>query len=276
MTAVSVCIPVYNAEPFIGVAIDSVLNQTHQDFEVVVVDNCSTDKTWDVLQDLAAADQRIRLLRNPANLGAVPNWNRAVDECRHAFVKLLCADDRILPTCLARQVAAFDDEGVALVCAQRHIVDEDGRVVVRSRGLAGLKARQDGPSAIRAMVRSGTNPFGEPAAVMLRRSALLAAGPFRDDFGYMIDVDMWARVLRHGDVVAIREPLAEFRLARSSWSREAARRQSAEARALLVALRKEDPQLVSRVDLAVGVTRAALLNGVRRAAYAVLEHRRSR
>jgi glycosyltransferase involved in cell wall biosynthesis len=272
MTAVSICVPVFNAEPFIGAALDSVLAQTHQDFEVVVVDNCSTDRTWEVLEAYAARDERIRLLRNESNLGAVPNWNRALDECRHDFVKLLCADDSIMLTCLERQLGAFD-EGVAMVCAQRSIVDESGKVVVRARGLSGMSGRVDGRKAIRGMVQSGTNPFGEPAAVMLRRDAARAAGPFRADFGYMIDVDMWARVLAHGDLVAIHEPLAEFRLARTSWSRQAAKRQRAEATAFLKAVQQQHPDVVSKADLAIGVMRAALLNAVRRVAYFVMERR---
>jgi glycosyltransferase involved in cell wall biosynthesis len=272
MTAVSICIPAYNAEPFIGAALDSVLAQTHQDFEIVVVDNRSTDGTWDVLQSYADKDARIRLLRNASNLGAVPNWNRATDACRHDFVKLLCADDSIMPTCLERQLAAFDD-GVAMVCSQRTIVDESGKVLFKARGLSGMSGRVDGRRAIRRMAKSGTNPFGEPAAVMLRREAVRAAGPFRDDFGYMIDVDMWARVLLHGDLVAIPEALARFRLARTSWSREAAKRQGAEAGAFLHAVRREHPDVVSKVDLWIGTKRAAWLNVVRRVAYLVSERR---
>lgn len=272
MTSVSVCIPVYNGVPFIGPALDSVLSQTHQDFEVVVVDNCSTDGTWEILEKYAAQDERVRLLRNESNIGAVPNWNRAVDACTHELVKLLCADDRILPRCLERQVGAFD-ENVVMACCKRDIVDESGKVLVRARGLGGLKGRSDGMAAVRAMVRSGTNPFGEPASVMLRRTALEKAGPFTDEFGYMIDVDMWTRVLEQGDVVAIPETLAEFRVNRSSWSREATKRQSAEARALLVALRRRHPDVVSPLDLAAGVVRAAALNAARRAAYVVAERR---
>src|SRR5205823_2087273 len=118
-----------------------------------------------------------------------------------------------------RQLEAIDaDAGVVLVASRRDIVDEAGAIVFRRRGLGRLSGKVPGPQALRAVVRAGTNPFGEPAAVLFRTSAFRSAGPFRADLPYVIDIDMWCRILQGGDLYACRETLCAFRLRSGSWS----------------------------------------------------------
>jgi glycosyltransferase involved in cell wall biosynthesis len=81
---VSVCIPCYNGEKFIGSTVESILNQTLVDFEIIIVDDASSDRTVAVAQ--AYRDKRIRLIRNPLNLGMGGNWNKAVSHSRGKYV----------------------------------------------------------------------------------------------------------------------------------------------------------------------------------------------
>jgi glycosyltransferase involved in cell wall biosynthesis len=267
MTAVSVCIPVFNGERYIGAALASVLAQTFDDYEVVVVDNCSDDKTVDIVEGFD--DPRIRLLRNESNIGAEGNWNRAVDEARGRYVKLLCADDLLHPTCLERQVALLDAHPrAAFVAGKRDIVDADDAVLVRGRGLFGMTGEIEPTTALRRVVLSGTNPFGEPVTVLMRDSARRAAGGFSAARPYMIDVDLWARLLDHGTVVASPETVGAFRVSLGSWSYSLAREQVAQSRALFLELQQRHPDAVSGVDVARGTARAAMLMTMRRAAYA--------
>jgi glycosyltransferase involved in cell wall biosynthesis len=175
--AVSVCVPVFNGAPHIAQALRSVLDQTYTDFELVVVDNRSTDGTADIVRGLA--DERVRLVEADVHVDAAANFTRATGLARGRYVKLLCADDALAPRCLERQVAAFEAPGaeaVTLVAARRDLIDEEGRTVMRAHGLGRMTGRLAGPEAIRRVVRSGGNPLGEPAAVLMRGDALRAVG----------------------------------------------------------------------------------------------------
>ena len=120
MPKVSILIPVYNREKFIAECIQSALDQTYTDFEVVVVDNDSDDGTWEICQRFAALDQRVRVFRNDTNIGPVRNWKRCVEEARGEFSKILFSDDCLEPNCLSQMVPKLDDPVVALVyCAAR-------------------------------------------------------------------------------------------------------------------------------------------------------------
>ncbi len=117
---VSVLIPVFNRENFINECIQSALDQTYANFEVVVVDNASDDGTWEICQRFAAQDQRVRVFRNTTNIGPVRNWNRCAEEARGEFSKILFSDDTLELGCLAEMVPKLADPDVALVyCAAR-------------------------------------------------------------------------------------------------------------------------------------------------------------
>jgi len=115
MPLVSILIPVFNREDFIGNCIQSALDQTIEDLEVVVVDNASTDRTWDVSQEYAAKDSRVRIFRNERNIGPVKNWKRCIDEASGLYGKILFSDDRMHPTCLERCIPFLVDPDVGLV-----------------------------------------------------------------------------------------------------------------------------------------------------------------
>ncbi len=98
MPKVSILIPVYNRADIICATLDSAVNQTYRDIEVVVVDNQSTDDTFEVITDYAAEHPCVRVFRNEANLGPARNWRRCLDNARGTYVKILWSDDLIAPT----------------------------------------------------------------------------------------------------------------------------------------------------------------------------------
>jgi hypothetical protein len=267
---VSVCIPAYNSERHIAATIRSVLSQTLTDFELLVVDDCSTDRSVAVARQFD--DPRVRVFVNDKNLGAAANWGRACSMASGEYVKLLCGDDIIYSTCLERQVEAFGGplSGRTLVAARRDIIDADGRIVLAGRGLAAMPAVVRGEDAIRRAVRSGTNPFGEPACVLMRKDLLDRAGPFRKLTQYMMDLDMWCRLLSYGDLCAIQEPLAAFRLQNQSWSHALARQQSLQAQAFFFELRRDRPDLITGWDVVQGSVKASSLGAARRTTYRLL------
>jgi GT2 family glycosyltransferase len=226
--AVSVCIPVYNTERFVGDAVRSALSQTYQDFEVIIVDNASTDTTPQILASFT--DPRIRVFRNDENIGAAANFNRAVSFARGRYLKVLCADDLLYPTCLEKQVAVLDADtagAIAMVGCARDIIDDRGKRWLRRR-FPGGAGRLAGATAIGMSVRSGTNIFGEPHAILVRTAAARAAGGFDPRYSFCIDLDLWTRLLSGGDLYVVDETLCAFRVSSNSWSSALARRQHIE------------------------------------------------
>jgi glycosyltransferase involved in cell wall biosynthesis len=271
---VSVVTPAFENAPYIRATVASVLAQTYRDFELVIADHSSSDGTWEILQEFAH-DPRVRLLRTPAGGGAVRNWNRVTQAARGELVKLVCGDDLLAPEALATQVTAFDarGDGVVMVASARDIIDASGRVVIRGHGLGGLSGRVPGSDAIRRSVVRGANIFGEPCCVLLRRSALEAAGGWHGDPGYLIDHSTYCRVLLHGDLATAPGTLAAFRLSSSQWSVALAGEQARSVAEMHRQVAELTPGLLSSRDLRIGNTRARLRAFQRRLVYRYLGRR---
>lgn len=112
---VSVLVPVYNRENFIALCIESALSQTFTDLEVIVVDNASTDRTWDICKHYAGIDSRVRIFRNEENLGPVRNWLRCASEAQGEYGKILFSDDLMFPQFLEHTLPYLKDPDVAFV-----------------------------------------------------------------------------------------------------------------------------------------------------------------
>ena len=266
--------PAYNNASFIESTMRSILAQTHSDLEIIVADHGSTDDTLERLQQFAS-DSRVSILHTEAGGGAVRNWNRVSEAATGEYIKLVCGDDIIAPTMIERQLALFDP-AVSLVASSRSIVDADEKTIIRNRGLSGLDGKHTGAEATRATVRSGTNLFGEPACVMMRRDALVAAGFWSPTETYLIDEATYVSVLEHGDFVGLREPLASFRVNGEQWSVRLAKEQASQAINFHNRLKVQRPGLLSSTDVALGNARAHLNSLARRALYVVLGRRMRR
>jgi len=94
---VSILIPVYNREKIISETIESAINQTYENIEVIIVDNKSTDNTWEILKSYSQKDKRIKIYRNEENIGPVRNWRRCFEYAQGEYTKLLWSDDLIAP-----------------------------------------------------------------------------------------------------------------------------------------------------------------------------------
>jgi len=215
---VSVLIPVYNGMPYIKEAVQSVLNQEWKDLELIFSDNMSTDGTWEYIQKLAEEYNFVRCYRNERNLGMVGNWNRALEYARGEYIKVLPADDRLLPGCLEKQVRILDQyPEVELVCGPKHVIDYKGRYLFTKRFFKKNRIL-DRKESVRKVIRSGSNNIGEGGCVMFRRRILEKAGGFEDDIFYVEDIQLWFKILLHGKLYVMSEPVAEFRISGISLS----------------------------------------------------------
>jgi len=112
---VSILIPVYNRENLIEETVRSAMSQTYKNIEIIVVDNKSTDNTWQVLEKLAREDERIKIFQNETNIGPVRNWKRCIDEANGEYGKILWSDDLIASEFLEKTVPYLLDEDVGFV-----------------------------------------------------------------------------------------------------------------------------------------------------------------
>jgi glycosyltransferase involved in cell wall biosynthesis len=125
---VSIGVPVYNGERFLRQALDSLVNQTYSDFELIISDNASTDGTPEICRDYAERDPRIRYVRQPINIGVARNWNALVHEARGVYFKWAPATDYCAPQLLEKCVEAMNaDTGIILCYGKTQLVDENGR-----------------------------------------------------------------------------------------------------------------------------------------------------
>jgi len=204
---VSVCIPARNSAAYLAPAIDSVLAQEYEDFDLVVCDNASTDETGEICA--AYTDPRFRVARFEESVGQAANWNRCLELAQGEYVILLHADDELQPQFLARSVGVLDsDPGVQLVhCGVRYI-DEQGRPLeLRRLFAADLVDRED--VILRKLLLEGC--VINPAGVIARRDAYEKVGEFTDRVVWGVDWHMWIRIAMLGSVGYLADPLSRYR-----------------------------------------------------------------
>lgn len=124
---VSVIMPAYNCERFIKRAVESVLDQTYSDWELIIVDDCSSDLTGDIIQKISAVDERIVYLRNSDNIGAAGSRNRAVMEAKGQYLAFLDSDDIWVKEKLETQIRFMEKYGHAFSCTSYNKIDEQGK-----------------------------------------------------------------------------------------------------------------------------------------------------
>jgi glycosyl transferase family 2 len=206
MPRVTVLLPVYNAARYVGDAVRSVLAQTFGDFELLVIDDGSTDASAEVVQSYS--DSRIRFVRNERNLGLTPTLNRGLSLARGELVARQDADDLSEPDRLAGQVTFLDEHAdTAVVGTWYRKIDADGRITADRR----LPVRD---AALRWAMLSYC-PIVHSAA-MFRRHAVMALGGYDERFVYAQDYDLWSRVARRHCVANVPASLVRYRVLPSS------------------------------------------------------------
>ena len=204
---VSVVIPAYNAAPFLTEAVHSILGQTYPHFEIIVIDDASTDGTWAVAQRCAEADRRVRIYRNAQNLGIAGNRNRGVTLARGKYLAWQDADDISMPARLDKQVRLLESQpDVAIV----------GGYIELFRGTTILGVRKYAPddaSLRRCIFRY--SPIAQPVA-MLRLDALRAVGEYDLRYPPAEDLDMTFRLGQHHRLANVEAVLLRYRESEAS------------------------------------------------------------
>jgi glycosyltransferase involved in cell wall biosynthesis len=189
---VSVLIPTYNSAAYLDRALASAAAQTHQNLQIVVQDNASTDATWDIGTRWSAADPRISCERNHDNVGPLRNWQAGLKRCTGSYIKVLWSDDWMEPTCIAECVARLErarDSALVFTAVIVHHADYDDAFYLHAkttcfsteeyvRASALWKNMPVSPGA--AMVRASAVSFDLPGGVsdhLAATAARTGAGP---------------------------------------------------------------------------------------------------
>jgi glycosyltransferase involved in cell wall biosynthesis len=207
---VSVCIPVYNRPVYVAEAIESVLQQTFTNFELIVTDNCSTDNTPQIVQSYAQQDRRISYYRNEHNLGVISNLNRGLLQARGEYIKFVLSDDKLAPQCLEVFVEKMDKHpGVSLITSfTQGFGDSDN---IRDESYFPGTGELDGKYCQKDLLLSG-NWAGSPSSVMFRRKDL-HVGLVNQMWKYWLgDLDMWLRLLGVGNGYIVPQVLSYLRI----------------------------------------------------------------
>ncbi len=205
---VSICIPTRNYAHYLKAAITSVFEQTFDNYEVIIVDNDSTDATETLVRELAKQDNRMRYIKNDSNIGLCENFNRCLSYANGEYIKFLCADDILHPTCVERMTKCLDENPSALlVSGGSEFIDESG-------GGLGFERYSDkdkyvaGHDAIQRCL-FGKNYIGPPTSVMFRNVSVNRG--FREDLKHLVDLEFWFYLLEHGGLVVISDPVCLVR-----------------------------------------------------------------
>ena len=201
--AISVVLPVYNAEAYVREAVESILAQSFTDFELIAINDGSTDGSGAILRELAARDTRIVLLERP-NDGLVSALNEGIESARAEFIARMDADDVAMPERFALQHARMVKEPeLAVLGSLIRWMDRVGNIIE-------LANQPLTPQAIARCLEQGC-PVAHPT-VMMRRGAVLKVGGYRKAFPHAEDYDLWLRMNDLGYAIAnLPQPLLNYR-----------------------------------------------------------------
>lgn len=203
---VTVCMPACNAEAYLREAIDSVLAQTHEQLELVVVDDASEDRTAHILREYAKSDRRVRVLTNEKRGGRYQTRNRALFESspNARYVAVMDADDVCEPLRLQKQVAYLEEHpDIAVVGSHISLIDESSKLI-------GARRYPTDPHEI-AFRRFVANPFAHPT-VMMRAAVLRQMGGYDGSRNVIGDYELFLRMLDKHRGANLDEYLVKYRV----------------------------------------------------------------
>lgn len=209
--SVSILLPVHNAAAYLGLTLASLVWQTHTDFEVVAIDDGSSDSSGRILDDWASKDERFRVAHQK-KCGLVETLNRAISLARSSLIARADADDIYHPERLERQIAYFASQpDVVLLGARTIKIDSRGRNLYHeSQPLAH-------DEILRTLVAGFGGVIPHPVA-MFRKSAALAVGGYRMEAQHCEDTDLWLRLSEVGRIANLPQHLVKYRVHHSSVS----------------------------------------------------------
>jgi glycosyltransferase involved in cell wall biosynthesis len=215
---ISVILPVYNGGAYLVSSVVSVLSQSLENFELLILDDCSTDNSWKYIGGVN--DNRLTIFKNDTNKGLFYNLNFLIKKCNSPLIKLWAQDDIMYPDCLERFVR-FNQEhrGLGFCYSGRDIIDENG--IVKKLNFVDNTPAIVSPD-LHARIAFFTGSIaGNIANVCINRQALDEVGLFNEQMKISADFDMWVRLAQNHDIGFIADKLIQLRDHEGQLSRKA-------------------------------------------------------
>ncbi|WP_060983150.1 glycosyltransferase family 2 protein [Vibrio splendidus] len=207
---ISVILPVYNGEEYIYEAINSLLEQSFSDFEVICIDDGSKDATKRIIENIASKDNRIRLISRE-NKGLIYTLNEALSLCKYDYIARMDADDICLPNRLSLQLEfLLRNPTVAVVGSRYHYIDESSKI-------NGIRKSPTSNFLLKVLLTFGS-PFGHPT-VMINRKVVTDDLYYDPKYKAAEDYELWLRLSKKYRFACIKKPLLLYRVLDSSISR---------------------------------------------------------
>lgn len=211
MPEISVILPVYNAEAYLRQAIDSVLAQTFTDFELLIVDDGSTDRSAEIIRSYD--DPRIRCLSNEGNKGLIYSLNRAIDEAKGRYLARMDADDICLPQRLEKQVRYLQKNNIAILATRANLINAAGNPLP-------AWSADEANVTFKNIRKFLLNNNCIPHPTVMGKTELFKHYKYHYNQKYSEDYDLWLRILADGlTIEKLDEPLLLHRILPSSATR---------------------------------------------------------
>jgi len=194
---------VYNGEKYLREAIESILNQTFDDFEFLIVDDGSTDKTLEILREYAKKDSRIKVIVNQGNIGLTKSLNKAIREAKGEYIARQDADDVSMPERLEKQIEFLERNlEIGMVGTFYYEISGEGRIIRRK------VMPKDNKELRRTLIRY--NPFFH-GSVMIKREVFSKVGLYNENFKRAQDYELWFRIANSYKLANVPEFLTKRR-----------------------------------------------------------------
>lgn len=219
---ISVLVPVYNCDRYLSAAIDSILNQTFIDFELLLMDDGSTDRSPEIMKAYAEKDRRIRVFSNP-NQGIAKTLNALLREAKSDIVARMDGDDISFPDRFAKQFDFLQQHPeVVCIAASFDVIDEKSRLINHCEVPTSDREIQD-------LLLRGISLMIHPCA-MYRKSVVVELGGYDETMVAASDLDLWLRLGEVGQLANLPETLIQYRLNKGSISHRKQEKQRNQAR----------------------------------------------
>lgn len=249
MPLVSVAMAVYNGEKYLREQVESILNQSVKDIELVMNDDCSTDRSWDVMSELADKDRRIRIYRNEHNLGFKDNFQKTIGYCKGDYIALSDCDDIWLPNHLQLLLDNIGDKSLA--CGDSTFVDANGSPLgtTLSHQEAFDWIPDDDLKKFVSIILF-RNPY-QGATMLMKRDFLNKALPIPEEMRYH---DTWFASLACfcGGINYVKQPLMKYRRLETSITGMRVKRKSKLYRFLHIRFDEDRLDILNCIEQRIG------------------------
>jgi glycosyltransferase involved in cell wall biosynthesis len=269
ISEILVFVPTYNSEKYLRQCLDSVLQQTFQDWQCVISDDASTDKSVEIAKEYEKKDTRFKVLTHEKNVGAANNWNRAKENNNSFATKILCADDYIFHDSLAIQLNLLKRFNTSIVFSERKILFPSGRSLHPKLPKYGQSLSFN--EAFSLYIKSGRNIFGEPVAALFKTESLISSKTFNSNFEFALDTFCYAAIANKENVTFDSNIVGVFRVSKSQWSYKMRSEQFFHDFEFIDHLIREEGVKISRFNVILGKVKVLLANMIRILVYKLMK-----